>query len=53
MRMSCDLGLRPNAQVQRRRSTEGAQGTNPGRENGEAMAMARVGVRWNAQLGAG
>ena len=39
----------PNAQVQRRRSTEGAQGTNTGHKNGEAMA--RVGVRCNAQLG--
>ena len=42
---------RPNAQVQRRRSTAGAQGTNTGHENGEAMA--RVGVRCNAQLGWG
>ena len=41
----------PNACVQRRRSTEGAQGTNPGHKNGEAMA--RVGVRCNAQLGWG
>jgi hypothetical protein len=39
----------PNAQVQRRRSTEGAQGTNKGRENAEGMAL--VGVRLTAQLG--
>ena len=39
-----------NAQGKRRRSTEGAQGTNTGHENGEAMAS--VGVRLTAQLGA-
>jgi len=33
----------------RRRSTEGAQGTNTGHEDGEAMAS--VGVRLIAQLG--
>ncbi len=38
----------PNAQVKRRRSTEGAQGTNTGHENGEAMAC--IGVRLNRQL---
>jgi len=41
---------RPNAQVQRRRSTAGAQGTNTGHENAEGMAC--VGVRLTAQLGA-
>ncbi len=39
----------PNAQGKRRRSTEGAQGTNKGHKNGEAMAL--VGVRLTAQLG--
>ena len=42
---------RPNYQGKRRRSTEGAQGTNTGHEDGEAMAS--VGVRLTAQLGAG
>ena len=41
---------RPNYQGKRRRSTEGAQGTNTGHEDGEAMAS--VGVRLTAQLGA-
>ncbi len=39
----------PNAQGKRRRSTEGAHGTNKGQDNGEAMAL--VGVRLTAQLG--
>ena len=39
----------PNAQGKRRRSTEGAQGTNKGQDNGEALAL--VGVRLTAQLG--
>ncbi len=39
-----------NAQGKRRRSTEGAQGTNKGHENSEGMAL--VGVRLTAQLGA-
>jgi len=39
----------PNYQGKRRRSTAGAQGTNAGHEDGEAMA--RVGVRLTAQLG--
>ena len=44
-------GIRePNYQGKRRRSTEGAQGTNTGHKNGEAMAS--VGVRLTAQLGA-
>jgi hypothetical protein len=38
-----------NAQGKRRRSTEGAEGTNTGHENGEAMAS--VGVRLTDQLG--
>ena len=42
---------RPNAQGKRRRSTEGAQGTNTGHENVEGMAC--VGVRLTAQLGDG
>ena len=42
---------RPNYQGKRRRSTAGAQGTNTGHEDGEAMAS--VGVRLTAQLGAG
>jgi hypothetical protein len=42
---------KPNAQGKRRRSTEGAEGTNTGHENGEAMAS--VGVRLTAQLGSG
>ena len=37
------------AQGKRRRSTEGAQGTNTGRENAEGMAS--VGVRLTDQLG--
>ena len=40
---------RPNAQGKRRRSTEGAQGTNTGHENAEGMAC--VGVRLTDQLG--
>jgi hypothetical protein len=40
---------RPNAKGKRRRSTEGAQGTNKGHENAEGMAL--VGVRLTAQLG--
>jgi len=39
----------PNYQGKRRRSTAGAQGTNTGHEDGEAMAS--VGVRLTAQLG--
>jgi len=39
----------PNAQGKRRRSTEGAEGTNAGHENAEGMAC--VGVRLTAQLG--
>ena len=42
---------RPNAQGKRHRSTEGAEGTNTGHENGEAMAC--VGVRLTDQLGWG
>ena len=42
---------KPNAQGKRHRSTEGAEGTNTGHENGEAMAC--VGVRLTAQLGWG
>ena len=38
------------AQGKRRRSTEGAKGTNTGHKNGEAMAS--VGVRLTDQLGA-
>jgi len=41
--------LLPNYQGKRRRSTEGAQGTNTGHKNGEAMAS--VGVRLTDQLG--
>ncbi len=41
--------LQPNAQGKRRRSTEGAQGTNTGHENAEGMAC--VGVRLTGQLG--
>jgi hypothetical protein len=41
----------PNAQGKRRRSTEGAQGTNKGHENAEGMAF--VGVRLTDQLGWG
>jgi len=41
--------MMPNAQGKRRRSTVGAQGTNIGHEDGEAMA--NVGVRLTAQLG--
>ncbi len=41
--------LGPNAQGKRHRSTEGAQGTNKGQDNGEALAL--VGVRLTAQLG--
>jgi len=43
--------IEPNAQGKRRRSTEGAQGTNKGHENAEGMAL--VGVRLTAQLGHG
>jgi hypothetical protein len=43
--------MRLNAQGKRRRSTEGALGTNKGHENGKAMAL--VGVRLTAQLGWG
>lgn len=42
-------GFHGNAQGKRRWSTEGAEGTNTGHENGEAMAS--VGVRLTAQLG--
>ncbi len=38
-----------NAKGKRRRSTEGAQGTNTGHENAEGMAC--VGVRLTAELG--
>ena len=38
-----------NYQGKRRRSTEGAEGTNTGHENAEGMAS--VGVRLTAQLG--
>ena len=41
--------LGPNAQGKRHRSTEGAEGTNKGQDNGEALAL--VGVRLTAQLG--
>ena len=41
----------PNAQGKRHRSTEGAEGTNKGQDNGEALAL--VGVRLTAQLGWG
>ena len=41
----------PNARGKRRRSTEGAQGTNKGHENAEGMAL--VGVRLTARLGWG
>lgn len=41
----------PNYQGKRRRSTEGAQGTNTGHENAEGMAC--VGVRLTGQLGNG
>jgi len=41
----------PNAQGKRHRSTEGAEGTNKGQDNGEALAL--VGVRLTAQLGDG
>ena len=40
---------KPNAQGKRRRSTEGAEGTNTGQENGEAMAS--IGVGLTALLG--
>lgn len=44
--------VRPsNAQGKRRRSTEGAQGTDMGHKNAEGMA--HVGVRLTAQLGDG
>ena len=45
------MHTRPNAQGKRRRSTEGAEGTNKGHENAEGMAL--VGVRLTAQLGFG
>jgi hypothetical protein len=46
----CMIGAkRPNYKGKRRRSTEGAQGTNAGHENAESMAC--VGVRLTAQLG--
>lgn len=38
-----------NAQGKRHRSTEGAEGTNKGQDNGEALAL--VGVRLTVQLG--
>ena len=41
--------LTPNAKGKRRRSTEGAQGTNKGHENAEGMVL--VGVRLTDQLG--
>lgn len=41
--------LTANARGKRRRSTEGAQGTNKGHENAEGMAL--VGVRLTVQLG--
>jgi len=40
---------KPNYKGKRRRSTEGAQGTNKAHENGEAMGF--VGVRLTDQLG--
>ena len=40
---------RPNAKGKRHRSTEGAEGTNKGQDNGEALAL--VGVRLTDQLG--
>jgi len=43
--------VRPNAQGKRHRSAEGAEGTNKGQDNGEALAL--VGVRLTAQLGDG
>ena len=39
------------AQGKRRRSTEGAQGTNTGHENGEAMACRGVRVERTVRLG--
>ena len=39
----------PNYKGKRRRSTEGAEGTNKGQDNGEALAL--VGVRLTDQLG--
>ena len=45
------LSLTSNYQGKRRRSTEGAEGTNTGHENAEGMAC--VGVRLTAQLGDG
>jgi len=44
-----DHDVRPNYKGKRHRSTEGAQGTNKGQDNGEALAL--VGVRLTAQLG--
>ena len=46
---SLTIHAKPNAQGKRRRSTEGAQGTNTGQENGEAMAS--IGVGLTAELG--
>ncbi len=42
---------RYSAQGKRRRSTEGAEGTNKGHNNAEGMAL--LGVRLTAQLGHG
>jgi len=47
--MNTGYSVRPNEQGKRRRSTEGAQGTNKGHENAEGMAF--VGVRLTVQLG--
>jgi len=49
--MHVGCSRRPNAQGKRRRSTEGAEGTNTGHENAEGMAS--VGVRLTARLGCG
>ena len=47
--MARDRCIWLNYKGKRRRSTEGAEGTNTGHENGEAMAS--VGVRLTDQLG--
>jgi hypothetical protein len=47
----CQKQEKANAQGKRRRSTEGAEGTNTGNKNPKGLAC--VGVRLTAQLGAG
>ena len=51
MQSAAHLLVVPNAPGKRRRSTEGAQGTNKGHENAEGMAYVGVRVEPPVRLG--